>query len=81
MREKGRERKSEDEGRKEKRTRHQRGMAARRHLDNSWSNVRVHAAVEGNVATSERAIFRSGGHAITRVEDSSSRKSGTTLDV
>lgn len=29
----------------------------------------------------QRAIFRSGDHAITRVEDSSSRKSGTTLDV
>lgn len=73
------ERKLEGEGRKEKRTRHQRGIAVRRHLDDSWSNVRVHAAGEGCTSQLQRAIFRSGGHAITRVEDSSSRKSGTML--
>lgn len=48
MREKGWRRKSEGERRKEKRTGHQRGTAARRHPDDSWSNyVRVHAAGEG----------------------------------
>lgn len=57
MREKGWKRKSEGERRKEKRTGHQRGTAARRHPDDSWSNyVRVHAAGEGNVATSESDI-------------------------
>lgn len=57
MREKRWKRKSEGERRKEKRTAHQRGTAARRHPDDSWSNyVRVHAAGEGNVATSESDI-------------------------
>lgn len=78
MREKGWERKSEGEGRKEKRTGHQRGTAGRRHPDDSWSK---RARPQRETSQLQRAIFRSEGHAITRVEDSSSRKSGATLDV
>jgi len=37
------------------------------------SVLRVRTTGEGSIAASESAIFRCGGHAITRVEDSSRR--------
>jgi len=65
--------------RKEKRAEHQRGNCCSPTSENSRrvfpgnSLLRVRTTGEGGVATSESAIFRCGGHAITRVEDSSRR--------
>lgn len=79
MREKGWERKSRDEEKKSGRDIKEESLLA----DISTTRGVTCACTRPERETSQlqRAIFRSGGRAITRVENSSSRKSGTTLDI